>query len=80
MPSSSVRYQLSQHINAVKLEDHPGSSLRNPTSQLIEIPVGATVELEGGVGTSGLINVLWNGGAYSVFYEDLQDKARPMAG
>jgi len=42
---------------------------------LVQIPVEAVLELEGGVARSGLVNVLWNGDAYSVFYEDLQEKA-----
>ncbi len=78
MPSSAVRYHLSRHVSAVRLEEHPGSSLRNPTSILVEIPVGATVELEGGVGLSGLATVLWDGTAYSVFYEDLKENAKPV--
>jgi hypothetical protein len=77
MPSTKppVRYQLSAPLQAVKLEEHPGSSLRDPTGTLVEIPAGAVLELEGGVARSGLINVLWNREAYSIFYEDLQEKA-----
>jgi hypothetical protein len=63
----------------VKLEEHPGSSLRNPTDTLIEIPANVEVELEGTVGSSGLINVLWRGGAFSVFYEDLAERAKVVS-
>jgi hypothetical protein len=70
-----VRYQLSVPVQAVKLEEHPGSSLRDPTGTLVEIPVGVILEVEGRVARSGLVNVLWNGEAFSVFYEDLQEKA-----
>jgi hypothetical protein len=70
-----VRYKLLQSLNAVKLTDHPGSSLRSPTSTLIEIPQGALVELEGAVGPSGLVNIIWDGTAFSVFHEDLTEKA-----
>jgi len=70
-----ARYKISIPLPAVKLEDHPGSRLRNPTNTLVEIPVDAVLEVEGGVGQSGLINVLWDGAAFSVFYEDLKEKA-----
>jgi len=70
-----VRYKVSQPLPAVKLEEHPGSSLRNPTGSLIEIPADMIIELEGSVARSGLINVLWNGEAFSVFYDDLAEKA-----
>ena len=35
--------------------------------------------LLGGVAQSGLINVLWNGEVFSVFNEDLQEKAGPVS-
>ena len=70
-----VRYKVAVPIHAVKLEAHPGSSLRDPTGTLIEIPVDAIIEIEGPTARSGLVNVLWNGQAYSVFHEDLQEKA-----
>jgi hypothetical protein len=74
-----VRYRISMPLHAVKLEEHPGSSLRDPTGILIEIPAQAILEVEGGVAQSGLINVLWEGGAFSVFYEDLQEKANLLS-
>ena len=37
------------------------------------------VEIEGGVAQSGLIIILWNGEVYSVFNEDLQEKALPVS-
>jgi len=73
-----VCFKISTPVHAVKLEEHPGSSLRDPTGTLIEIPTGAILEVEGGVGHSGLINVLWKGQAFSVFYEDLQEKASQL--
>ncbi len=73
------RYKTSKPLHAVKLEDHPGSSLRDPTGTLVEIPAGTILEAEGAVGQSGLINVLWNGEAFSVFYEDLTEKGRRLS-
>ncbi|HTC33182.1 MAG TPA: hypothetical protein VK724_07410 [Bryobacteraceae bacterium] len=76
MPESApVRYTLSEPLSAVKLREHPGSSLRSPTGTLVSIPVGAIVELEGAVAKSGLVNVHWNDEVFSVFYEDIA-KAR----
>ncbi|HYL73973.1 MAG TPA: hypothetical protein VEU96_07185 [Bryobacteraceae bacterium] len=75
-PKSSVRYKVSTPIHAVKLEEHPGSSLRDPTETLVKIPVDAVIELEGRASSSGLINVLWDGDPYSVFFEDLEEKAQ----
>jgi hypothetical protein len=69
--SMRARYKLSVPVKAVKLEEHPGSSLRNPTSTLIEIPPNVIVEMEGAVAPSGLVSVLWGSIAFSVFYEDL---------
>ena len=66
-----VRYTLSAPVSAVKLQEHPGSSLRSPTESLISIPAGETVELEGSVAKSGLVNVRWNGEVFSVFYDDI---------
>jgi len=80
MPSSTnrVRYKICSPLQAVKLEERPGSTLRDPTATLVQIPIDAILELEGGVAHSGLINVLWAGGAFSVFYDDLQERARPL--
>jgi hypothetical protein len=74
--SPPVQYRTSLPLKAVKLEDHPGSTLRDPTGMLIEIPADVVVEIEGILAKSGLITVLWNGGAFSVFFEDLQEKAQ----
>jgi hypothetical protein len=74
-PKPPVQYKISIPLQAVKLEEHPGSSLRDPTGTLIEIPADVILEVEGGVARSGLVNVLWKGEAFSVFYEDLQEKA-----
>jgi hypothetical protein len=73
--AKSVCYKLSTALQAVKLENRPGSSLRDPTETLVAIPAEAVLESEGQVGRSGLINVLWNGEAFSVYFEDLQEKA-----
>lgn len=73
---SAVRYKLFGPVKAVKLEEHPGSALRDPTGTLVEIPANAVVESEGMAAPSGLINVLWDGGAFSVFYEDLKEKSQ----
>ncbi len=74
-----IRYKVSQPLQAVKLAEHPGSSLRDPTGTLVQIPAEVIVELEGNVTQSGLINVLWNGEVFSVFNEDLQEKAEPVS-
>ena len=72
-PSQPVRMQLLKAVRAVKLDEHPGSSLRTPTETLLEIPAGACIELEGTAGPSGLCNILWQGSAFSVFFEDLKE-------
>lgn len=69
-------YRLHRPVQAVKLAEQPGSSLRTPTETLVAIPAGAVVAAEGAAGPSGLITVLWEGEAFSVFYEDLTDNAR----
>lgn len=74
-PKAPARYKVSLPLQAVKLEPHPGSTLRDPTTLLIEIPADSIIESEGQVAGSGLINVLWKGDAFSVFYEDLREKA-----
>ncbi len=72
MPESTpARYMLSEPVSAVKLRDHPGSSLRSPTETLVSIPAGAIIELEGLVGKSGLVNIRWNDEVFSIFYEDI---------
>jgi hypothetical protein len=73
-----VRYRVSTPLQAVKLEEHPGSTLRDPTGTLVEIPSDEILEAEGDASRSGLINVLWNGAAFSVYYQDLQERARLM--
>jgi hypothetical protein len=72
---SSIRYKVSEPLQAVKLAEHPGSSLRDPTGTLVQIPAEVIIEIEGGVAQSGLVNILWNGEVFSVFNEDLQEKA-----
>jgi hypothetical protein len=74
-PKTPARYKVSIPLHAVKLQPHPGSTLRDPTPVLVEIPADSIIESEGQVAGSGLINVLWNGDAFSVFYEDLREKA-----
>jgi hypothetical protein len=71
-----VRYKVAVPLHAVKLEARPGSSLPDPTATLVEIPIDAVIEAEGQAARSGLINVLWNGETFSVFNEDLQEKAQ----
>ena len=74
-----LRYRVSKPLQAVKLAEHPGSSLRDPTATLIQIPAEVIVEIEGGVMQSGLVNILWNGEVFSVFNEDLQEKAERVS-
>ena len=78
-PKESARYKISLPLPAVKLEPHPGSTLRDPTTELIEIPADSIIESEGRVAGSGLINIIWNGNAFSVFYEDLREKAEILS-
>ena len=54
---SSIRYKVSEPLQAVKLTEHPGSSLRDPTGTLVQIPAEVIIEIEGGVAQSGLINI-----------------------
>jgi hypothetical protein len=77
--SPPIRYKVSKPLQAVKLAEHPGSSLRDPTGTLVQIPAEVIIEVEGGVADSGLINILWNGDVFSVFHEDLQEKAGPVS-
>jgi len=74
-----VCYKLLKPVKAVKLQEHPGSSLRNPTGTLVEIPANVIVELEGAPAPSGLSNILWNGDAFSVFHEDLKENGQVIA-
>jgi|SRR6185436_6495383 len=71
MARSQVRYRITSAIAAVKLEERPGSSLRDPTGILVKIPAGVFVELDGTVAPSGLVTVIWEQDPYAVFYEDL---------
>jgi hypothetical protein len=75
-----VQYKLVQPISAVRLEERPGSKLRSPTGNLVKIPANVTVELEGGVPPSGLVTILWEGNAFSVFHEDLKESAQSLSG
>ena len=70
---ASSRYRLLKPVRAVMMIEHPGSSLRSPTETLVEIPANAVVQTEGTAAKSGLINVLWNRDAYSVFFGDLEE-------
>ena len=81
MPSTKpkVRYKTSKPLHAVKLEEHPGSSLRDPTGTLVEVPAGTILEVEGAAGQSGLVNVFWNGQVFSVFFEDLEEKGQQLS-
>lgn len=79
MQKKTVRYELSAPVQAVRMEAHQGSSLRDPTADLIEIPAGSVIETEGHAGSSGLISVLWKGQAFSVFHEDLRQKTSEPA-
>ena len=78
-PGPTTRYKVLKPLQAVKLAEHPGSSLRDPTPTLVQIPAEVVVEIEGSVAASGLINVLWNGEVFSVFNEDLQEKTGPVS-
>jgi hypothetical protein len=78
-PKASTRYRVVDILPAVKLEDRQGSTLRDPTETLVKIPLDALIELEGRPSPSGLITVLWNGQAYSVFFDDLREKAEIQA-
>jgi hypothetical protein len=79
-PGSSVRIRLARPVSGVRLEERPGSKLRDATGTLVDIPADAIVELEGVAAPSGLINVIWEGHAYSVFHEDLKSARAPRNG
>lgn len=74
-----IRYKIAKPLQAVKLAEHPGSRLRDPTGTLVLIPTGVIIEIEGGVAESGLVNIHWNSEFFSVFNEDLQEKATPVS-
>lgn len=76
--SPPIRYKIRTALQAVKLAEHPGSSLRDPTGTLVQIPADVIVEVEGRVAESGLVNIVWDGEAFSVFNEDLEEKAAPV--
>jgi len=76
--STGPRYQLSAPVSAVKLEERPGSRLRDPTGILVEIPTNAIVDIEGALSRSGLITVLWNGEAFSAYHEDFEKNTRRL--
>jgi hypothetical protein len=78
-PKSPVRYIVSAPIHAVKLAERPGSSLRDPTETLVKIPVDAVLHAEGSVAPSGLITVFWNSEPFSIFFEDLEEKAQILS-
>ena len=75
-----VHYKITAPLPAVRLAAHPGSSLRDPTDTLVNIPPNVTIEIEGPASPSGLVTVLWSGGAFSVFLEELESKAELLAG
>ncbi len=68
------RYRITQPVSAVKLEEQPGSSLRKPTETMIRIPAGSVIEIEGVPQPSGLVTVLWGSEAFSIFFDDLQER------
>jgi hypothetical protein len=78
-PRTPLRYKVFKPLHAVKMAEHPGSTLRDPTGTLVQIPAEVIVELEGSAAQSGLINIIWNGEVFSVFNEDLQEKAGPVS-
>ena len=41
-----VRYKICTPLQTVKLEERPGSSLRDPSGTLIQIPADAVLEVE----------------------------------
>jgi len=73
-----TRYKIRTPLQAVKLAEHPGSSLRDPTGTLVQIPTEVIVEVEGRIAEAGLVNIVWNGEVFSVFHEDLEEKASPV--
>ena len=75
----TARYKLSTTVQAVKLQVHPGSTLRDPTEILVEIPPDSIIESEGQVAESGLINIRWNSEVFSVYYEDLLERSQLLS-
>jgi len=70
-----TRYRITRPLSAVKLEDQPGSRLRKPTATMVELATGVIVEAEGSRQPSGLITVLVGADAFSVFFDDPQERA-----
>jgi hypothetical protein len=70
---AAIHYRLVRPIRGVKLAAHPGSSLPDPTETLVEIPSASLIGTEGPASHSGLVNVTWNGDAFSVFFDDLRE-------
>lgn len=71
---AKVRYKLSGGLQGVRLQPHHGSSLPDPTDELVEIPTDSIVETDGRSGSAGLISIVWNGAAFSVLEDELHAK------
>ena len=65
---------------AVKLVEHLGSRLRDPTDIVLQLPVDSIVELEGPVDEyTGLVTAICNAEAFSIVFDDLRGNAEQVA-
>jgi hypothetical protein len=65
-------FRLSLPVHAVRPSQHGTGGI------IIEIPAGNVLEVQGESKIAGLVDVRCNGQLYSVFPQDLQDRAEQM--
>lgn len=74
MTHSHVQYTLHAPLSAVKVFAEPtGETMQHPV--LSPIPDGSTVQFEGDIVLSGMVMILWQGSRFSVFWDDLIERA-----
>jgi hypothetical protein len=66
-------FRLSLPVHAVRPSQHGTGGI------IIEVPAGSVLELQGESKIVGLVNVRCSGQLYSVFPQDLQDRAEQLA-
>ena len=68
-----VSFRLSLPVHAVRPSQHGTGGI------IIEVPAGSILEVQGESKIAGLVDVRCNGQMYSVFPQDLQDRAEQLA-
>ena len=66
-------FRLSLPVHAVRPSQHGTGGI------IIEVPAGSILEVQGESKIAGQVDVSCNGQLYSVFPQDLQDRAEQMA-